>query len=421
VTCRVDEAIAARQRAHAGWLRAGDARRAGRAAWLLYYDYLYRGEETVAGGWLRRARRHLAAEPDCAEQGYLAFADAELALWAGRLDEAVELAERTTALGQRLGSPDLLALGLETRGRALLAEGRVEEGVGLLDEAMCSVVAGELQPLFTGWVYCHVIAACWELADLRRAGEWTDAAMRWCQELSTTTPYQGLCRIHRVEIATLRGRWAEAEAEARHTCEELLAYEPHLAGEAFYAVGELHRRRGDLPAAEAAFARAHELGAEPQPGLALVQLARGRTAAAAAALRLALAGCGSRLGRMRLLAAQVEVAVAAGDLDTAGAATAELESRAGDEAGARLELQVAQRTFQRLGAGAGQASLPAGLTTREAEVLRLVATGRSNREIAAELVLSEHTVARHLNNIFAKLGVSSRTAATAFAFERDLV
>jgi DNA-binding NarL/FixJ family response regulator len=124
---------------------------------------------------------------------------------------------------------------------------------------------------------------------------------------------------------------------------------------------------------------------------------------------------------MRLLAAQVEVAVAAGDLDTAGAATAELESRAGDEAGARLELQVAQRTFQRLGAGAGQASLPAGLTTREAEVLRLVATGRSNREIAAELVLSEHTVARHLNNIFAKLGVSSRTAATALAFERDLV
>jgi ATP/maltotriose-dependent transcriptional regulator MalT len=400
----------------------------------------------------------------------------------------VELAERTTALGQRLGSADLLALGLETRGRALLAAGRVEEGVGLLDEAMCSVVAGELQPLFTGWVYCHVIAACWELADLRRAGEWTDAAMRWCQELSTTTLYQGLCRIHRVEIATLRGRWAEAEAEARRTCEELLAYEPHFAGEAFYAVGELHRRRGDLSAAEAAFARAHELGAGPQPGLALVQLARGRTAAAAAALRLALAGRGSRLGRMRLLAAQVEVALAAGDPDTAAAATAELEStaerfgspalyaaaatargtlrltagdldgalaslrralalwqkldapweaahvrvhlaaafgRAGDEAGARLELQVAQRTFQRLGAGgatgAGPVSLPAGLTARETEVLRLVATGRSNRDIAAELVLSEHTVARHLNNIFAKLGVSSRTAATAFAFERDLV
>ena len=62
-----------------------------------------------------------------------------------------------------------------------------------------------------------------------------------------------------------------------------------------------------------------------------------------------------------------------------------------------------------------------GLSQRELEVLRLVAAGKSNREIASALVISEHTVARHLQNIFAKLGVSSRTAATAFAFENDLV
>jgi DNA-binding NarL/FixJ family response regulator len=65
-------------------------------------------------------------------------------------------------------------------------------------------------------------------------------------------------------------------------------------------------------------------------------------------------------------------------------------------------------------------ALPRGLTAREAEVLRLVAAGRSNREIAAELVISEHTVARHLQNMFAKLDVSSRAAATAFAFEHGL-
>ena len=67
------------------------------------------------------------------------------------------------------------------------------------------------------------------------------------------------------------------------------------------------------------------------------------------------------------------------------------------------------------------AAYPDGLTPREVEVLRLVAAGKSNRQIASELVVSEHTVARHVQNIFRKLRVSSRTAAAAFAFERDLL
>jgi DNA-binding NarL/FixJ family response regulator len=61
-----------------------------------------------------------------------------------------------------------------------------------------------------------------------------------------------------------------------------------------------------------------------------------------------------------------------------------------------------------------------GLTGRELQVLRLIATGKSNRAIAADLVISEHTVARHVQNIFAKLGLRSRTAAAAFAFEQDV-
>jgi DNA-binding NarL/FixJ family response regulator len=68
----------------------------------------------------------------------------------------------------------------------------------------------------------------------------------------------------------------------------------------------------------------------------------------------------------------------------------------------------------------GPKTLPRGLTAREAEVLRLVAAGKTNRDIAVELVISEHTVARHLQNMFVKLGVTSRSAATAFAFEHDL-
>ncbi len=104
----------------------------------------------------------------------------------------------------------------------------------------------------------------------------------------------------------------------------------------------------------------------------------------------------------------------------------------GDEDGAVLELDAARGVFEELGAAPDLALVdslsPAvirgathGLSERELEVLRLVAAGKTNREIASALVLSQHTVARHVQNIFGKLGVSSRTAATAFAFEHELV
>jgi DNA-binding CsgD family transcriptional regulator len=494
-TSRVDEAIAARQRAYTGYAAAGNSRRAAYSAWFLFWDHVFRGEEAVASGWLRRAERHLAGEPESVEQGYLVFARGERALWKQEVDESLDAAERLIDLGQRLGSADLVALGIECRGRGRIAKGRITEGVGDLDEAMCSVIAGELSPLFTGWIYCHVLVACWELADLGRAGEWTDAAMRWCEDLpSTEAPFNGLCRIHRVEIATLRGEWATADEEARRTCDELLRYEPHTAGMAFVAAGEVRRRMGDLRGAEAAFGRAHELGYDPQPGLALVLHARGRNEAAAAALRFALAG-GLRTGfpRARLLTAQVEVALAVGDREAAAEAARELAALAesldtpavqaiaagaagavrlavgdaagavpslrravmtwqtlgapyeaalarvlladaarevGDDLGARLELDVAHAVFERLGASAdakrterllGAATADRrGLTPRELDVLRLVARGKTNREIAEALVISDHTVARHLNNIFAKLDVATRAAATAYAFTHDL-
>jgi DNA-binding CsgD family transcriptional regulator len=102
----------------------------------------------------------------------------------------------------------------------------------------------------------------------------------------------------------------------------------------------------------------------------------------------------------------------------------------GDRGSAETEFRSALATFTALGAGPATSdtrrllqpdALPGGLTTREIEVLRLVAAGRSNAEIAAELVLSEKTVARHLSNIFTKLEVGSLTAAAAFAFEHHLV
>ncbi len=104
----------------------------------------------------------------------------------------------------------------------------------------------------------------------------------------------------------------------------------------------------------------------------------------------------------------------------------------GDGDTADMELDAARLGFEALGAAVdlarvesllrpGPASLPAGLTAREVEVLTLVAEGRTNREIASALFISEHTVARHLQNIFAKTGVTSRTAAATFAHDRRLL
>jgi DNA-binding CsgD family transcriptional regulator len=104
----------------------------------------------------------------------------------------------------------------------------------------------------------------------------------------------------------------------------------------------------------------------------------------------------------------------------------------GDSDGALLEWDAARYTFDELGALDDQArvearlspdppSRPSGLTEREVEVLRLVAQGCTNREIADALVLSEHTVRRHLQNVFGRLGVSSRAAAATFAVQHDLI
>ena len=104
----------------------------------------------------------------------------------------------------------------------------------------------------------------------------------------------------------------------------------------------------------------------------------------------------------------------------------------GDHDTASMELDAARRVFEQLGAapalarvaelsGARKQTAPGGLTPREVDVLRLVATGATNREVADRLVISEKTVARHVSNIFSKLGVTSRAAATAYAFRHELV
>jgi hypothetical protein len=127
----------------------------------------------------------------------------------------------------------------------------------------------------------------------------------------------------------LRGAWEEAEAEARQACVDMTDVDVFAVAGAHYEVGEIRRIRGDVTGAEEAYRRAHEIGRDPQPGLALLRLAQGRVDAAGRSISAAIASFGgSRLELAPLHAAQVEIALAASDVDTAAASAAEVAETA---------------------------------------------------------------------------------------------
>lgn len=320
-----DACISARERAYAAHLEAADRRPAAMVALRLVRDHANRLAGAQSSGWFKRAERLLQNDPDSVEHGYLEMMRARDAHNSGRFDEAVEVADRAVQTGARFGDPNLQALALMYQGMATVARGDVDGGLALLDEATVAAVGGELSPSVTGIVYCNMISTCQELAEYRRAGEWTEAAKRWCAR-QAISGFPGLCRVHRAEIIRLRGAWAEAEQEAKQACTELIDHGlPAFAADGFNEVGEIRLRMGDLAAAEQAFQQASELGRDPEPGLALLRLAQGDVDAAMSLIRRSLAERPEPLHRLQRLPAQVEIAVAAGDTETAERATAELE------------------------------------------------------------------------------------------------
>jgi DNA-binding CsgD family transcriptional regulator len=493
---RVEDCLRALQRAQQLHAEGGDLRRAARCAFWLVFHLINQGELTQASGWLARANRLLEHEEECAERGYLLVPVALQQAVAGDYAGARRTAARAAAIGRRAADADLVALALSVHGRIMVREGRVGEGLVLLDEAMVAVVAGELSPLVAGPVYCSVIDACQEVLEWRRAHEWTDALAAWCGRQPDMVTYTGQCLVHRAEILQLHGAWPQAVEEAKRAGERLAqGADSYAIGAALYQQGEVHRVLGDFRAAEDAYRQASRQGLEPQPGLALLRLAQGRTDAAAAAIRRVVAETSEGFRRAKLLPAQVEIMLAVGDVPAARDAADELtgiterydtpalhaiaghahgavllaegDARAavvalrgawqgwreleapyeaarvrvlvglgcralGDEETATMELDAARSVFAQLGAAPdlarlatlerrGAASRGHGLTARELQVLQLVAAGKTNHAIATDLVLADKTVDRHVSNIYTKLGVSSRAAATAYAYQHRLL
>jgi DNA-binding CsgD family transcriptional regulator len=493
---RYGEAVRSLERAHAEYRAAGDAPAAARCAIMLGLEFMNVGEAARANGWFGRAGRLLdQGGHDCVERGYLLVPEVLAHLGPpDELESALSVAADVARIGDRFGDINLTTFAVHAQGRARIKQGRIDDGIALLDEAMVAMVAGELSSqVFTGLIYCSVIDACQEVFDFHRAREWTEALAAWCAAQPQLVDFTGLCLVHRAECLQQNGAWPEAIDEARRAGERFTPGELS-AGGAYYRQAEIHRLYGNLAEAEEAYRLANERGWQPQPGLALLSLARGRTEAAVAAIRRVLGETTEPLARARFLPACVEIMLAAGDIGEARAASTELTRIAtsysrgaltamaattrgavdlaagqataalmalreagqrwrdldapyevaqvrmlrglacralGDHDSAELELAAARAGFTRLGAvpdldrlaelSTGHTERPSGLTPRELQVLRLVADGKANKVIAAELVLSERTIDRHVSSILAKLGVPSRTAAAAYAFAHQLV
>jgi class 3 adenylate cyclase len=321
----IENVIAARERAYRAYLDDGNENRAAYVALVLVRDHWNKLEPSIATGWLSRAERLLQGKAESVEHGYLFLTQNNVAMNDGDFDLAVELAGRAVDIGARFGDRDLQARALTNQGLAMVAKGDAKAGMALVDEATVAAVSGELSPIATGIVYCNTIGACSEVADYRRAGEWTEAAQRWCERQSING-FPGVCRVHRAEIIRLRGNWLEAEQEAEQACTELSNHGiPRMAADGFYEIGEIRLKMGDLRAAAEAFTQAHELGKEPQPGLAVLRLQEGKTDAAWSGIRRALDEAAERPQRARLLPPAVTIALAAGDPGSARGAADELE------------------------------------------------------------------------------------------------
>jgi DNA-binding CsgD family transcriptional regulator len=473
-----DEVAAYRERAHEAHLAAGDVVAAIRSGFWLGFHLQKRGELARAAGWQARIERLIPpGQPQLT--GLVAMADAALKMNSGDAAAALPLFEQNQGWATEPDTIVLVALGrgacLAMLGRTTEALKALDEAMVHVTASHDGAVGPEV----AGMAYCSVIAFSLDQYDVRRAQEWTHALTGWCDQQSGLVPYRGACLVHRAQILQYRGAWSDAADAAEDACRRLTAGAVGPAWYRLAEV-ERQRGRYDAAERAYTAAAADGMDVQPglallrawqgRMDLAIAGLDRALAEDALAANRPMLLAARTELALqlgdretarkaaaelnelaradtpyLQALAAYCEgaVRIACGDPQGAipslrrawtlwqqlempyeGAQTRMLVAQAcrelGDVDAEQMELDGARTVFERLGATEQLTALdqhPDGLTPRELEVLRILATGATNRAIANELFLSERTVARHVSNIFGKLQVASRSAATAWAVQ----
>jgi ATP/maltotriose-dependent transcriptional regulator MalT len=454
------------------------------ATWLASDALDFHGALTVANGWLQLARRLLEPLATSPDHGWLAFHEGFVARLHDDASHALELARHAAECGRRFGVVDLEMLGLALEGATLVDCGEVVEGMRTLDEAAATALAGEADiPMSRAWTCCFLVTACAAVRDYERASQWCDRIAEFAERYGSRYML-AFCRAEYGAIDVWRGRWSSAEELLSAALEDFSSSRPGWAGPARIELAELKRRQGrheeavallersDASAALLVRARLELDRGDPARAIDLLERALRRADDAgppqATILEVLVHArvangeidrAGESLASLREIVARVDTPALRAAADFAEGT---LEAARGNHSAARRRLEDAHDVFSALQApyeaslarielaavratmgeieeaaaearaahdclsalGAARETAPllpaAPVTRREQDVLRLLAEGLTNREIAERLAVSEHTVHRHITNILRKLDLSSRTAAAIYAVRSGL-
>lgn len=476
------EAFAAHEAGYRLARERSDPDGAARLAVQLSYDaYAFRGP-AEAMGWAERAAMLVDGRAPTSATAFVPFVRAYMALLARHDPVAArDGSAEAASVAQAVGATDLELLAVALEGLALVAMGEIDVGMAKLDAAAAGAVGGEMTDADSiETVCCFVIDACKRVRDLDRASEWCLRVREIAERFGDRQMFS-VCRVHYADVLLWQGNHAEADAELRAAVDELGRIRPGREIDALVRLAELRRRQGRVAEALQHLGRCegHRLHALVS-GLSALDRGDATAAADAGDRFLRRIGDADLFERVAGLELMVRAQVAVGDLDSAQAAADEIAAIAarttstalraasalaagrlacarGDLRSARRDIEDAADLFESSAAmfdaaiargelasvlrldgdrseaartderaraaltAMGIASVPreqGDLTTREVEVLRLVAQGLSNEDIAHRLVLSVRTVERHVANVYAKIGTSGRTAraaATAWA------